>query len=107
MHIDEIIVVGEEEITQNVIKIFELFRLYNIKAKPTKVRLGLTSVEYVDSELSHDGTRTKDEKTRTVLDFPFPDYVKQLSFFIGLAETVKSKIKWGKVSESEQFFQKS
>ena len=106
-----------------------VFRQYNIKAKPSKVRLGLTSVEYVGRELSHDGTRIQDEKTRKVLDFPFPEYVKQLSSFIGLAEyfrshvygdlsevmrplrklvtkfqTAKSKIKWDEVPGAEQSF---
>ena len=38
-YIDDIIVVAEaeEEFIENVIKIFERFRLYNIKAKPTNV----------------------------------------------------------------------
>ena len=86
LYIDDIIVSGdtEDELLENVIKIFERFRQYNIKAKPSKVKLGLTSVEYVGRELSLDGTRMQDEKTRKVLDFPLPEYVKQLSSFIGL-----------------------
>ena len=77
LYIDDIIVTSdtEEEFIENVIKIFERFRQYIIKAKPSKVKLGLTSVEYVGRELSHDGTRMQDEKTRKVLDFPLPEYV--------------------------------
>ena len=82
LYIDyDIHVVAEtaEEFVENVIKIFERFRLYNIIAKPSKVRIGLTSVEYVGRELSHDGTRMQDGKIRKVLDFPVPEYFKQLS----------------------------
>ena len=88
LYIDDIIVTRdtEEEFIENVIKIFERYRQYNIKAKPSKVKLRLTSVDNVGRELSHDGTRMQDEKTRKALDFPLPEYVKQLSSFIGLAE---------------------
>ena len=69
----------------------------------------------------------QDEKTRKVLGFPFPEYLKQLSSFIGLAEyfrshvygdlseimrpmrkvvwkfqASKSKIKWDEIPDSEQ-----
>ena len=40
LYINDIIVTGdtEDELLENVIKIFERFRQYNIKAKPSKVK---------------------------------------------------------------------
>ena len=65
---------------ENVIKIFERFRLYDIKTK------------YIGRELSHDGTCMQDDKIRKVLDYPLPEYVKQLNSFIGLAEYFRSHV---------------
>ena len=59
---------------ESVIKIFERFRFYSIMAKPSKIRIVQTSVEYVGWELSHDRTRIPDEIIWKVLDFPFTEY---------------------------------
>ena len=70
LYVDDIVIFGDSEdaFVANVIKVLERLREYNVVAKPSKVQLGLTKVEYVGRELSHDGTRMQDEKTRKVLD---------------------------------------
>jgi len=49
LYIDDIIVYGEteEEFLENLRKIFERFREYEVVVKPSKVKLGLTKIEYV------------------------------------------------------------
>ena len=100
LYIDDVIVFGEteEEFLANLRKVFERFVEYNIKVKPSKVRLGLTKVEYVGRELHYDGTTMQKEKTQKVLDFPLPEYVKPLRSFIGLAEYFRNHV-YGDFSE--------
>ena len=100
LYIDDIIVYGatQEEFLENLRKILERMRQYNVKIKPSKVKLGLTTVEYVGRTIHEDGTTMQDEKTRKVLDFPLPDYVKQLRSFNGLAEYFRPHV-YGNLSE--------
>ena len=60
--------------------------------KPSKVKLGLTKIEYVGRELYHDGTSMQQEKTHKVLEFPLPEYLKQLRSFNGLAEYFRNHV---------------
>jgi hypothetical protein len=100
LYIDDINVYGEteEEFLANLRKIYERFREYGIVVKPSKVQLGLSKIQYVGRELYHDSTKMQEEKTQTVLDFPLPDYVKQLRCFIGLAEYFRNHV-IGDISE--------
>ena len=76
LFIDDITVFAETEdvFVENAMKILERFRLYNIKAKPSKVRLGLTSVIYI-SGIKPRRYPNAERNPRKVLDFPFPEYV--------------------------------
>jgi hypothetical protein len=134
LYIDDVIIYGttEEEFLANCRTVFKRFEDYNIVVKPSKVKLGFTSIEYVGRELSHEGTKMQDEKTRKVLDFPIPQYVKKLRSFIGLAEYFrnhtlgdiseimrplrkmvstfeksKSKLKWDQIPGSVEAFEKT
>jgi len=134
LYIDDIIVFGEteEEFLENLRKIYERFREYGVAIKPSKVKLGLSKIEYVGRELSHNGTTMQEEKTHKVLEFPLPEYVKQLRSFNGLAEyfrphvygdlsevmrplremvrifeKVKSKLKWDRVPGAREAFDKT
>ena len=102
-YVDDIIVFGatEAEFVANDEKIFSLLEQYNVNVKPSKVKLGLTKVEYVRRDIHHDGTTMQDEKTQEVLDFPLPDYVRFLRSFMGLAEYFRNYV-YGSFSEVMQ-----
>jgi hypothetical protein len=133
LYIDDLIVFGEteEEFLGNLRKIFVRLREFGLVIKPSKVKMGLSKIEYVGRTLYHDGTTMQEEKTLKVLDFPLPMYVKQLRSFIGLAEyfhnhimanlsevmmplrkmvskfeKAKTRLKWEQVPGSEEAFHK-
>jgi hypothetical protein len=134
LYIDDVIIYGatEAEFLKNCRTVFERFQEYNIAVKPSKVKLGFTSIDYVGRELTQDGTRMQHENTHKVLAFPLPEYLKQLRSFIGLAEYFrnhvygdfseimrplrkmvsifeksKSKLKWDQVPEAAEAFRKT
>jgi hypothetical protein len=134
LYIDDVIIFGEteEEFLANLRKVFERFKEYGIVIKPSKVQLGMPKIQYVGRELHNDGTKMQEEKTQKVLDFPLPEYIKPLRSFIGLAEyfrnhvigdlsevmrplrkmvsifeKAKTKLKWDKVPEAIDAFEKT
>jgi transposase InsO family protein len=95
MYIDDIIVYGdtEEELLQNLEKLFKKCAQFNLTLNPDKCKLGLTSIEYVGHILDKDGVRMSNDKIRKVLEFPLPTKVKHLQAFLGLANYFRDHIK--------------
>jgi len=52
LYLDDILIFAqtEEELIQNIILVLEILRKHNITVNPEKVQMGLTEVEYVDSD---------------------------------------------------------
>ena len=87
MYLDDCIVYGrgEAEFLVNLRKVFERFRLKNLKLKAKKCRFGLKRLEYVGRVIDKDGLSMSKEKIETVLNFPLPKEVTALRGFLGLA----------------------
>ena len=95
LYIDDIITTGqtEEEFMSNLRKIFKRCRQYNIKLNPKKCRLGLGEVEYVGHQINSEGLTFTKKKRDSVIDFPRPEYGKQLKSFLGLANFFRDHIR--------------
>ena len=86
-YIDDVIVHGknEDDFISNLRKVFQRFRKYNVKLQPSKMKIGLTSVEYVGHKIDKEGLHFTREKLDSVLNFQKPMYQAQLKSFLGLA----------------------
>ena len=93
-YLDDIIVHAktEQEFLNNLRQILIRFRKYNVKAKPSKCRFGLSSIEYVGRVISHEGLTMTNKKINKVLDFPKPETAGQLYSFIGLLNYFRDHI---------------
>jgi hypothetical protein len=86
LYIDDCIVYGgtEEELVQNLRKVFERFKAFNVTLNPKKCRFGCQSIEYVGHVIDKDGIRLTRSKIEQVLNFETPVVLKDLASFIGL-----------------------
>jgi hypothetical protein len=64
--------------------VLQRFSKHKIVLKPNKCRFGLSEVEFCGRVISHDGIHMSAKKISQVLDFPLPEYMKQLKSFLGL-----------------------
>jgi transposase InsO family protein len=65
-------------------QVFQRFSKHKIVLKPTKCRFGMSEVEFCGRVISHNGIHMSAKKISQVLDFPLPEYMKQLKSFLGL-----------------------
>jgi len=86
LYLDDLIVFAEteEEFADNVDKILDRLREYNITCNPEKCRFGHTSVEYLGHVIDADGISFSEEKKNEVRNFPQPKFLKELQSFLGL-----------------------
>ena len=87
MYLDDCIVYGrgQAEFIVNLKKVFERFRLKNLKLKASKCKFGLERIEYVGRVIDKDGISMSEEKIESVLNFPLPREITALRGFLGLA----------------------
>jgi transposase InsO family protein len=65
-------------------QVFQRFSKHKIVLKPTKCRFGMSEVEFCGRVISDKGIHMSAKKISQVLDFPLPEYMKQLKSFLGL-----------------------
>ena len=94
VYLDDIIVYGstEEEFLTNLELVFQRLEQYNITLNPEKVRLGLSSIEYVGHTIDENGISFSKEKIQDVWNAPRPVTKKQLKSFLGLCVQFKDHI---------------
>jgi hypothetical protein len=94
-YIDDVIVHGknEDDFISNLRKVFLRFRKYNVKLQPSKMKIGLTSVEYVGHKIDKEGLHFTREKLDSVLNFQKPTYQAQLKSFLGLCNYFRDNVK--------------
>ena len=94
-YIDDVIVHGknEEEFISNLRKVFLRFRKYNVKLQPSKMKIGLTKVEYVGHTIDKEGLHFTRDKLDSVLNFKKPVYQAQLKSFLGLCNYFRDNVK--------------
>jgi transposase InsO family protein len=86
VYLDDIIVHGKtnEEFIFNLREVFKRMDRYHIKLKPTKCKFGLTAIEYCGRVISKDGLSMSEKKIASVINFPLPEFARQLKSALGL-----------------------
>ena len=94
VYLDDIIVFAdnEEDFLNNLDKIFNRLKQYNITVNPEKVRLGMTEVEYVGHTISENGLSFSTQKRENVLNFRKPETQKQMRSFLGLTSQFRDHV---------------
>jgi len=94
-YIDDVIIHGgtEDEFIENLRKVFIRFRKYNVKLQPTKMHLGLSSIQFVGHTIDSSGLHFTQDKLDSVLNFQKPVYHAQLRSFLGLANYFRDHVK--------------
>jgi transposase InsO family protein len=87
VYLDDIIVHGKthEEFLFRLRQVFDRMDRYHIKLKPNKCKFGLSSVEYCGRVISKNGLSMSEKKIASVINFPIPEFAKQMKSFLGLA----------------------
>jgi hypothetical protein len=62
--------------------VFQRFNKHKNVLKSTKCRFGVPNVEFCGRVISHEGIHMSTKKISQVLDFPPPEYMKQLKSFL-------------------------
>ena len=87
VYLDDVLIIGKNfaEHLTNMRKVFDRFRLANLKLKPTKCSLAGTEVTYLGYMISRTGISADPQKVEAVQNFPPPDDLTSLRSFLGLA----------------------
>ena len=87
VYLDDVLIIGKNfaEHFTNMRKVFDRFRLANLKLKPTKCSLAGTEVTYLGYMISRTGISADPQKVEAVQNFPPPDDLTSLRSFLGLA----------------------
>ena len=95
VYLDDIIVYAqsEQELLQNLRQVFGRLEQYNITLNPAKVRVGLTSVEYVGHRIDSEGLSFSEEKREDVWKTPLPTTKRSLKQFLGLCVQFKDHVR--------------
>jgi hypothetical protein len=85
VQLDDIIVHGKthEEFLFRLRQVFDRMDRFHIKREPNKCKFGLSSVEYCGRVISKNDLSMSENKT--VINFPIPEFAKQMKSFLGLA----------------------
>jgi len=85
VYLDDVIVFGKKfsEMLINLGKVFECFRLANLKINPKKCVLFKKDVKFLGHVVSSQGVTTDPEKIAAVREWPIPHSKKQLRSFLG------------------------
>jgi hypothetical protein len=73
--------------------VFQQFSKYKIVLKANKYHFGLSEVEFCGRVISDDGIHMSAKRISQVLDFPLPEYMKQLKSFLGLVNYFRPYIR--------------
>ena len=86
VYIDDILVLGSnfEEHIKLVAKVLDTLIAYGMKVKPIKCNWFQSEVQFLGHVVSSEGVRKSAEYTKSVVEFPRPQTVKQLRSFMGL-----------------------
>ena len=95
VYLDDIIVYAqsEEELLQNLRQVFVRLEQYNITLNPAKVKVGLTSVEYVGHKIDSEGLSFSEAKREDVWTTPLPKTRRELKSFLGLCVQFKDHVR--------------
>ena len=94
VYLDDIIIYGrtEEEYLTNLETVLKALEKRRIMVNPSKVRSGLTAIEFVGHVIDEEGTHFTRDKIDSVLNFPKPILAGQLKSFIGLCNFFRNNV---------------
>jgi hypothetical protein len=94
LYVDDLITWAqtEDELIENLERVFAQLDRFNISVNPEKCKFGMTKVEYVGHTLDDTGLHFSPEKLKTVEEFRLPETQKDLKSFLGLASYFRSHI---------------
>ena len=87
IYLDDVIVFGhtEEEHLECLQVVFECFREFNLKLKPSKCNLFQSEIIYLAHHISKEGVHPSKDNVHTIEEFPMPETFMQVRAFYGLA----------------------
>ena len=83
---------NEEDVLNNLRKVFERCRQYNITVNPKKCKFGLAEVEYVGHTINSHGISFTQEKILKCIALRKPSNVGELQTFLGFANYFRDHI---------------
>ena len=94
VYLDDIIVFAKtpQELNQRLEVVFQRLALFGITLNPSKVRIGMTEVEYVGHLIDKEGLSFSQEKRDSVLDFRKPVTASQMKSFLGLTSVFREHV---------------
>ena len=86
IYLDDMIVFGhmEEEHLEHLWVVFEHFREFNLKLKPSKCSFFQSEIAYLTHHMSQEGICPSQENVHAIEDFPMPEMFTQVHTFCGL-----------------------
>ena len=87
IYLDDVIVFGhsEEEHLEHLHIMFECFREYNLKLKPSQCSFFQSEIVYLAHHISHERIHPSTENVHTIEEFPIPETFTQVRTFCRLA----------------------
>jgi hypothetical protein len=96
-YVDDILVYTKEKDFElhltSLRKVFERFRLFEIKLSPKKCILGAKKMTYLGFVIDGDGYRPSMTKIEVIKELPQPSTVKEVKRFVGIASFFRKHIK--------------
>ena len=94
VYLDDIITWGEthDELLQNLQKIFSKLEEFHIFINPTKIKIGMSEVEYVGHVIDRYGQSFSQMKQDQVLNFRKPKTVKDMKSFLGVISQFRDHV---------------
>lgn len=86
-YLDDVIIFGDtfEKTLTNLKLVFDRFRLYNLKLKPSKCSMFQTQVLFLGHVVTDKGISCDPSKVDTIKNWPVPTSVAEVKSFLGLA----------------------
>ena len=86
IYLDDVIFFGhtEEEHLKHLRVVFECFRKYNLKLKPSKCSFFQMEIVYLAHHISSEGIHPSEENVCTIVEFPMPETYTEVRTFCGL-----------------------
>ena len=87
IYLDDVIVFGctEEELLEHLQVVFECFREFNLKLKPSKCNLFQSEIIYLVHHISKEGMHPSKDNVHMIEEFPMPETFTQVRVFSRLA----------------------
>ena len=87
VYIDDILIASSDvdEHFSHLRQVFSRFVSYGITINPDKCVFGVSSIEFLGHVVDSVGIRPLPDKVKAITDFPFPQSVKSLRRFLGMA----------------------